>query len=452
MQNNKRLLLRGLAFLLVLFAAVWSVQGIFGVDSTRSYENEHGFLQEKSGSLDAVYIGGSNVHAFWQPLIGWYERGIAVWNYSMDSMPMAAVKYLITEARKTQPQALFIVSLNSFKKTSTEGSLVTIHRIVDYQPFSLNKVEMVNELTEGTEFTGLDKLEFYFPIIRFHSRWDSLGKWIFGAVDTDYKSSMYHNNFRNGVSDLSKAFKYTDARKPLTEDVENVMNELLDYCDSENINVLFIKVPQAISTKELGRLNTLEDMAVARGYPCLDLMENKDEVGMEMRTDYYNNNHTNIHGSLKICHYLGNYLVEHYGFTDKRGLEGWESWDEASAAYVDNFSNAALPFEFESCLRDYSLDIPVPETPKVDGQSITLSWEPSYGADGYEIYYLCPSKDNHWQLAASVDGDALSYVHSGLYPQAKYHYRVVPFRLIDGERAYGNFRTKSVSGTTGGTA
>ena len=446
--HGVRMFLRAVAFLLVLGVVLCSVLWVFGLDDVRSYENEHRYLKEKKGSMDAVYIGGSDVHAFWQPLFGWNERGIAVWNYSVDSLPVAAVKHLLIEAHKTQPQAVYIISLSTFKKESADGSMENLHRIVDYQPFSLNKVRLINRLTEGTEYTGLKKLEFYFPVIRFHSRWDDLGSWVFDSI-SDRKASMHYSVFRNNVTDLSKTLKVTDAREPAPEDVAAVLNEVLDYCDEQNLDVLFVKVPQAVSEQAQARMNTLEDTVIARGYPCLDLMENMADLGILPETDFYNKAHTNIHGSLKYSRYLADYLTEHYGFTDKRGTKNWESWDKAAAEYLKDAESCTLPFERVRSLRDDTLSIPKLAKPKIDKQTVTLHWEPSDGADGYEIFRLYSAGANVWKSIGTVT-DETQYTEAGLAAGATYQYRVVPFRMIDGERAYGNFDVLGVSAKTGG--
>ena len=450
MQNNKRLLLRGLAFLIVLGLIVWGLQGIFGLDSIRSYENERGYLREDDGALDAVYVGGSDVHAFWQPLFGWNERGIAVWNYSIDSLPSAAVKYLVIEARKTQPQALIIISLSTFKKAGTEGGMVDIHRIVDYQPFSANKVHVVDRLTEGTEYTGLDKLEFYFPIIRFHSRWNSLGDWVFGGLDTDYKASMHTSTFRNTVADLSKKLKLSDERGELPEEVEAVLNELLDYCDAEQVRVLFVKAPQAASQADQARMNAAEELVTARGYPCLDLLEHYEDLGLDLQYDFYNNYHTNVHGSLKYSRWLADYLCEHYGFSDKRGEAGWESWDSSAAEYMEWMRSVTLPLETEDTARDFGISAPVLSKPKAKGRTITLRWTASEEAERYEIYRLVPSGDNCWSLLAEVDAGTLSYADKDLPAETCYFYTVVPCRDTAEGRVRGNFNVKGLSATTGG--
>ena len=443
-----RMFLRAVAFLLVLGLIFCGATWVFRIDEVQSYDSLYMFQYEKRGTLDAVYVGGSDVHAFWQPLFGWSDRGIAVWSYSSGALPVAAMKSMLIEAHKTQPQALFIISLSTFKKSTASGTIESIHRVCDYIPFSLNKVRMIHRLTEGEAFSILNKLEMYFPIMRFHSRWDELGNWAFHAREEDYKASRHISSFRNDVYDLSKSMVTTDDRDPLPADIEETINEVLDYCDEAQLNVLFVRVPQASSVDKQARMNTLEDIVIARGYPCLDFMENIDVLGLETKTDYYDTAHTNVHGSLKYSHYLADYLVEHYGFTDKRGTKDWDSWDKAAEAYIESLRYAVLPYEFEDGLRDYSLAIPKLSTPKKNGTTVTLRWSASEGADGYEIFRRCRDGENVWVSIDTVLEDT-QYVDEGLLAQTNYRYRVVPYRMIDGVRAYGNFDVNSVSITTG---
>lgn len=449
MKKNLRLLLRALAFLIVMGLAVWHLQGIFGLNVIRSFEHEKAYLWEDDDSMDAVYIGGSDVHAFWQPLFGWNDQGIAVWNYTLDNLPSAAVKYLVIEARKTQPDALMIISLSTFKKDTAGGDMVDLHRIVDYMPFSMNKVRLINHLTEGTEYSGFKSLEFYLPIIRFHTRWSSLEPWSFGILEPDYKGSMYSDAFQSLINDQRTRFTVSEERTELPEDVAAAMTDLLDYCDKEKVRVLFVKSPQGAAQDAQARMNTLEDMVTSRGYPCLDLLEHLDELGIDLRYDFYNKNHTNVHGSLKFSHYLGKYLVEQYGFRDKRGSSGWESWDKAAEEYMAFLAPYILPLEAVPGGRDPDLALPKLSDPVVDGTSVTLTWAASEGAESYEIYRLAP-KGKQWSLMAEVDGSVLTWTDSGLVKSASYRYTVVPCRQTSDGKVYGHFYVPGVSAETGG--
>lgn len=445
------ILLRAVIFLIILGLTIFGIQRFFGPDHIRSFEHERGFAEQRNGSLDAVYIGGSDVHAFWQPMFGWADHGIAVWSFSIDALSIRAVMPMLREARRSQPNALYIISLSAFKKDSAKPSMVDIHRAVDYQPFSFNKIRSIEYLTEGTEFQGLDKLEFYFPIIRFHSRWDELRPWVFNAPSTDYKGSMHANYFLSNIEDQTGRIVTDDATTPLPDDVKAELLAVLDYCDEEKVNTLFVKSPQADTKEELGRMNSAEALIKERGYPCVDMLDEFEKTGIQTDTDFYNDRHTNVHGSLKFSKYLGDYLVEHYGFEDKRGQPEWESWDKSWESYLSYIAPQCLPIEREHVPRDYSLSAPKVNSPEVNKRTIHVTWNASKGATGYAVFRKTPAENEYaWKLLTVVDADTLSYDDKNLKKKTAYTYTVVPYREGPEGRLYGCFSYSGKKATTGG--
>ncbi len=448
MKNMAGFLLRSFLFLLLLAAAVISIQALFGSNSSWDYEHEQNYLLEKPGTLDAVYVGTSNVHAFWQPAYGWRQHGIAVWNYSIDAAPAEAIKYMVIEARKTQPNAVYLINLNTFKADSVYPDMTSIHRVADYMPFSFNKLRLIYQLTKHLDCTPFEKLEYYLPIIRFHTRWDDLKDWVYGAAGFDYKGSLHYSAYQKNVTDYSKTFRIYETMAPVSEDVMVIMDDLLNYCDTQKLKVLFVSVPQVISKDEQGRMNTLEQYVQDRGYPCLDLLQNYQELKLDLRMDFYNRKHTNVHGSMKFSDYIGDYLVEHYQMTDKRGMPGWESWEAASASYIDDYLDAwHLPFELSLSSR-VELEAPALKRVSVKGRDATVSWDESKGAEGYEIYRK--AEGTGWEIVTTADPSVLSYTDEQLSPSTKYTYTVVPFLETAAGRKYGFFSVNGVSGTTGG--
>ena len=93
-------------------------------------------------------------------------------------------------------------------------------------------------------------------------------------------------------------------------------------------------VPRAEKDEErLSQINQLNAMIEERGYDTLYLMDQTDEMGIDITTDFYNRNHTNVHGSIKYTQYLSEYLIENYGFEDKRFDEAYKSWDKGYKKY-----------------------------------------------------------------------------------------------------------------------
>ena len=451
--KKSKVLLRSLAFLLLLCIAVIGVQRLFKVKDYRISQAQHGFYEEEKGSLDAVYVGPSHVYAFFEGPLAWDSHGIAVYPLSMPSMPYMTLKYMIKEARKTQPDAMFIVNTNVFNFRTMDD--IKIHRMADYMPLSLNKIQMVSAMSERAGISLIDQLEFYFPIIRFHSGWSDLTSQDFTYSYNGLKGASVYKSFLANSSNVTKSYGTVEKVGEIQEQVLADLDDLLDYCDSENLTVLFVTVPQARNAYPdlLAMFNGVEAHIRERGYDCIDLMENPEDAGILFDCDFYNGRHANIHGALKYSAYLADYLIEHYGFSDKRGTAGYESWDEAAKEYNEIISAYTLPFEREHAGRDYGLSRPAMKVTG-EGSSITVEWKPVDGADGYQIYRKSAADGGSWKIICETylypedaDGSTgmLSYTDIDTYEGYVYTYTVVPIRLSGHEMVYGNFNYKGVS-------
>lgn len=439
--------LKPVSFLIGLALLFSLIQLPFTTLDRRIYQTVKGFYDEEPGSLDAVYIGASNVYASWQGPVGWSEYGIACYSFAIPAMPPRATMLMIEECRKTQPDALFIVNLNNYKQDGLEVSVSDVHNVTNFLPMSGTKVKLINELAEAAGFTGMDKAEFFLPFIRFHSTWNQLHTAKFDKHLATLKGASSYSNFLGAAENVEHEFSYSDKRFPLTEEQEQSLSDLVEYCQDENVKMLFVFSPQAISdVREVEQINTMKDYVVAQGFPILDMMEDIDSLEMDFASDFYNAMHCNIHGSLKFTYALGSYLMENYGFRDKRGDPAYASWDRAAEDYTEIIEFNTLDFERENVLRSNDLAAPKLSECEVYGERIRVRWNASAGASGYAIYRQ--NKSTPWQLITTVDANTLGYTDEQLERNVTYTYTVVPF-YTDGEKTvYGNFNIEGVFART----
>ena len=270
--------LKPIFFCVGLLLIVAVVQKPFGVDDYRIYQSARGLYKEPKNSLDAIYIGASNVYAYFQAPLAFDDYGYAIYPYSIPSMPARSVKYIIEESRKTQPDALYIINLNDFKDTDFPSDY--IHRLSDYMPFSMTKVKMINDLTNANDIHGLSKLEYYFPLIRFHSGWSELNTGSFARFVNGMKSAQSYDNFLKTSEDVSQFYQTTDQRINLNNEQEELLDDLLNYCEQEQVKVLFVFVPQSIKQESVrAQFNTITDEVEARGFDILNLQSSISEIG-----------------------------------------------------------------------------------------------------------------------------------------------------------------------------
>ena len=157
-----------LCVFLIITCVIYSrVSLIFCFESdSRNYQWIAGFNEEKANSLDAVFIGSSATYSLWAAPVAFENYGITVRPFCCDSQPFAAAKYLVADARKKHPDALYIVPINALNAAYDDPS--TLHFLLDYMPFSINKLKLTWKLSELGNYSYEDRLEFYAPLIRYH--------------------------------------------------------------------------------------------------------------------------------------------------------------------------------------------------------------------------------------------------------------------------------------------
>lgn len=429
-----KILTKVIIFLLIFVIGISYITDLFLKHDSMGYQNIKSFYQEHENTLDAVYIGSSNCFVFWNSLAAWEEYGITVFPYACNANLFYSTEYIIKEARKTQPDALYIVNINSLSEGSV--SVPQIRNLIDCMPFSMNKLELIKHLSDIGDYSLKDRMEFYLPILRYHSRWSELAGDTSAPALNGYKGASTYPPYLARTTDISEKYILTDKEAELSKDLISSTESLLAYCEKEKVKVLFVTVPQVKpKEKQLAQYNALNSFLEERGYDVLDLSKRLDEMDISLSTDFYNEAHTNIHGSLKFTYYLSEYLTDNYDFDDKREFPAYAAWNTAYERYSKVLSAYTLDFEWDKGTMTDKLDAPELswEPGEKDG---LLSWTEVDGAQGYLIYKK-EGETLPWQTIAETD--VLSYSAELPKEGESHFYTVVPYYEENGVRYYGDF-------------
>lgn len=444
--TRRFLFLKTAAFVLIGLAIMCVVHAVM-VDRAAgsiSFQCYRSFYNEKRDTLDAVYIGSSSTYSVWLGPLAWERYGIAVSPFTCPSQPFTAAEYLIREARKTQPDALYIVPI----RPTEDLSSTKLHYLVDNMPLSENKLRLVRELGGQMGLSEEEQTEYLFPFYRYHNRWSSMAKRDFVPLTDGLNGSSHYPAFLRTSTDVSSSYRATTRRDELPGTLRDALDSLLDYCAEEQVSVLFVETAGLKSKHNVAMVNSMRDIVEARGYPVVSLRPiTGDVVDLDMTKDYYNAGHTNIHGAIKVTDYLSSYLVENFGFEDKRGDPVYRSWDWAYTLYTKLYASAyTLDVEWEGEPRDRALAAPVAAAAGLEG-TITVSWDAVPGADGYRVYRK-NAVWSGWQPVDTVEADILSLDDPGRKAGRTYYYAVIAYREEDGVRYWGEYDFAGVTGKT----
>lgn len=343
---TKRDGVRAIIFLVVCLVAFVCLNKSFSL--SQSDENRrvlNTFYAEKENSLEGIYLGSSAANRFWNAPLAYEEEGISVFALATSGQPMVLYKYLIQEAEKTQSPKVYIMELREVTESLDKIEEVGIRRVTDSMHFNATRIKAINasvDYAEGYENdVDQSKINYYLPILKYHGRWqggDLTTKDLLQINKLQETKGFFVSKARSLKQEPQAEPAYTTDTAPLYEEAEVLLNDLMDYCDTLDAEVLFVFTPYSEQNEtEMGQINQTVQLVKSRGYDVLNF--NTEEMAktldIDWSKDYYDPKHMNMLGSEKYTKYLAEYLKETYDLADYRGDADYESWEEAYQFYAD---------------------------------------------------------------------------------------------------------------------
>lgn len=292
-------------------------------------------LEQEQAPIDVLLIGGSSTFVFWSPMLAYQEYGISSFDYSDSAMAISLMKGLIEQSRSACTPKLYVIDIRAFENAERQPDVYTegCFRIYsDVYPYSIKRHQLIHYASQFKNFQAQEKT-LYWDLLYYHDQWRNKKKndWV-QTSDGIFKGQYM------GASGFEpvELNAYTDctARKPLSENTEKVLSDLMDYVEENNLPVLFLLNAYSFPDADMrATFNSVFDRLQERGMPCLDTNLYYQEMGLDGHTDYYNRDHVNAFGCEKYTKWLGKWLKEHYALADHRGEEAFEPWNQEAIQF-----------------------------------------------------------------------------------------------------------------------
>ena len=119
------------------------------------------------------------------------------------------------------------------------------------------------------------------------------------------------------------------------ENAWKYLDKMRELCDKEGIKLLMIKAPSLYPHWYDEWEAQLDDYAAKYDLPYINFLELTEEIGIDYTTDTYDAGlHMNLSGAEKCSRYIGAYLTENMGVSDRRGEEDLQTiWAEKRIRY-----------------------------------------------------------------------------------------------------------------------
>ena len=335
MKKKKHLYIIYILLFICIFA--WMFKKVTHILSYKVHQNDTvgSFYKEKHDSIDVLFVGSSHSFSSFSPMGIWSDTGIASYNLATGSQTIPCSYYLIKEGIRTQHPKVIVLETYGFQYDSDYMSEARLHEVVDNIPFNLTKLELTqNLLSEHFDFH--EKLEFIFPIIRYHTRWYSLGSKDIKPRKVYLRGFCLHNKIQR----QEKPELTTETGEIYQNNLE-YFDKIIDLCEKNGIELVLCQAPMGESERYKSicqKTNTLKQYAEDREIRFVDFELLREEIELDYAMDFKNETHLNIIGAAKTTKYMGNYLRENFQLPDHRGESNYLSWDEDYEKYSKTIS------------------------------------------------------------------------------------------------------------------
>lgn len=302
-----------------------------------------GFYGEEKNSIDVLLVGSSAVHPFYAAPQAYAEQGFTSYPLSTNMQPPQVMQNLIKEGINTQSPKLICIEARNFRYSqelflSEETGERHIRLTADKMRYSLNRIDVIRR--SGVDHRT-DPLFYFIDLYKYHTNW----KTAFNDITLDrvlwrgsdpLKGYLFNDNVKAQEPELLPP---ENATAPIPESTEPYLIELLKYCQTLEMPVLFYFAPYAVTEEQQLMHQYTAQIIREYGFTAIDFNREREEIGLDFATDYYDHAHTNYLGGEKFTRCFAAWLKKQFDLPDHRGEPGYESWEEAWNELVQVRSN-----------------------------------------------------------------------------------------------------------------
>ena len=282
---------------------------------------------------DVVFIGDCEVYENFSPKVLWEEYGINSYIRGSAQQLIWQSYYLLEDTLRYEKPDVVIFNILSMMYDEPQKEAYN-RMTIDGMKWSMSKVKSIQaSMTEREEF-----LDYVFPILRYHSRWNELGE-----EDITYMFDTPKVSF-NGYYmrvDIKPAENIPEGKiladYQFGENSYYYLDKMVELCEKEGVELIFVKAPSLYPYWYPEWEEQMEEYAAEHGIRYINFLENVEETGVDFSVDTYDAGlHMNLSGAEKITRYLGDVLSKEVGLEDRRDEARLQQiWEPKIKAYEE---------------------------------------------------------------------------------------------------------------------
>lgn len=321
--SKKNFIRAGFVFLLA--ASIYFVRCVLEIKSDHGINQQEGIYWQPGDSIDVVMMGSSHVHCNINTGLLWEKYGIAAYDYSGAEQPLWMTYYYLKEMYKYQKPSVVVLDVFAPARFREDYQYTWVSENIYGMKFSLNKLKMMSVSVEPSRF-----FEYFPSFAVYHSRYDNLNTEDFNNFfwDEDEKEAFKGYVPQWNIDPQQRPEVLEEESGTLTAKSEKYLRKIIEYTREKNIRLALIAAPYVVTEEDKKVFNRIAGIAASENITFIDYNEYYDEMALDFEKDFRDNSHLNYWGSCKFTAFLGEFLKSDAGLPDRRGQEGYESWEE----------------------------------------------------------------------------------------------------------------------------
>ena len=273
--------------------------------------------------FDVLFLGTSHVLNAVYPMELWRDYGIVSYNMANHSENICTNYWQLRNALDHTSPKVVVVDLYAIDGDSKVNEQY-LHNFADAMPFSMTKIEMVNDLLEPSK-----RMEYLFNFSLYHSRWEELGAEDMRPSTGLEKGAELREEIAVNESPVLIPKDEYDATDRLNK---QYLQKIIDLCNEKGIQVVLMYVPYTMPESHQKAANWGYVCAQENQIPYLNFVY--EELAINYATDCADiAHHLNSSGARKVTDYLGSFLTENYELSDRRNDDAYSFWNQDYEEY-----------------------------------------------------------------------------------------------------------------------
>lgn len=319
-------------FVIVLTICINNVKTFF--EDKYSDEKYKPFFENyKKTNFDVIFMGTSHTYNSVLSQEIWDIANITSYNWGSSCCTIPLDYYILKQICNYTTPKLVVIDLYGLVEYDSLGNgkyrpdILDQYRVqFDAFPLSKIKYEAVNDV-----FDDYDKrVDFLFNLAIYHNRWKEIEKDNFKPRDIPQFGSAFILGHKEVEYEL-----YSGEKIEINSKCAEYIPKLCDFCNDNNIKILFTYLPFTPKESEVNVAYSFEDFL--ENYPDADYLNMLDLGILNYKTDMYvDGSHLNHMGAQKTTEFLANYLKNNYPelvSTDKKVIDFWNAKYEDYVEY-----------------------------------------------------------------------------------------------------------------------